>query len=65
MGYKADIQATRATQASTNAVVAQPIRLKGIIAANASASSGLVVMTTTSKNRSKFTYRRCTCRRRC
>jgi hypothetical protein len=29
MGYKADIQATRATQASTNAVVAQPIRLKG------------------------------------
>jgi hypothetical protein len=30
MGFKADIQATRATQASTNAVVAQPIRLKGI-----------------------------------
>jgi len=49
MGFKADIQATRATQASTNAVVAQPIRLKGIIAANASASSGIVIMTTTSK----------------
>ena len=49
MGFKSDIQATRAIQASTNAIVAQPIRLKGIIAANASASSGLVVMTTTSK----------------
>jgi hypothetical protein len=49
MGFKSDIQATRAIQASTNAVVAQPIRLKGIIAANASASSGIVVMTTTSK----------------
>jgi hypothetical protein len=43
MGFKADIQATRAVQASTVAVVAQPIRLKGVIAANASASSGLLL----------------------
>ena len=49
MGYKADIQATRAVQASTVAVVAPPVRLKGVIAANTSASAGVVVMTTTSK----------------
>ena len=49
MGFKADIQATRATQASTVAVVPNPIRLKGVIAANASASSGIVIMTTTQK----------------
>jgi hypothetical protein len=49
MGYKADIQATRTVQASTVAVVAPPVRLKGVIAANTSASAGVVVMTTTSK----------------
>lgn len=49
MGFKADIQATRAIQASTVAVVPNPIRLKGVIAANASASSGIVIMTTTQK----------------
>jgi hypothetical protein len=49
MGFKSDIQATRATAASSTAVVAPPVRLKGVIAANASASSGVVVMTTTQK----------------
>ena len=49
MGFKADIQATRATAASSTAVVAPPVRLKGVIAANASGSSGVVVMTTTQK----------------
>jgi hypothetical protein len=49
MGFKADIQATRATASIYKCCSCTTIRLKGIIAANASASSGIVIMTTTSK----------------
>jgi hypothetical protein len=47
MAAKADIQATTVTTTTTNAVIAQPIRLKGIILAGL-ATSGVVQLKTTS-----------------
>ena len=47
MAAKADIQATIVTTTTTNAVIAQPIRLKGIILAGL-ATSGVVQLKTTS-----------------
>jgi hypothetical protein len=49
MGFKADIQATRATAASSTAVVAPPVRLKGVIVASDAGGAGSVVLNTTSK----------------
>src|SRR6056300_560237 len=47
MAAKADIQATIVTATTVNAVIAQPIRLKGIILAGL-ATSGVVQLKTTS-----------------
>ena len=47
MAVKSDIQATTVTQTSTNAVIAQPIRLKGIILAGL-ATSGVIQLKTSS-----------------
>jgi len=45
--YKGDIQATRIANATTNVVIAPPVRLRGIIIAGL-ATSGLVELKTTS-----------------
>jgi len=47
MAAKADIQATIVTATTVNAVIAQPIRLKGIILAGL-ATSGVIQLKTTS-----------------
>jgi hypothetical protein len=49
MSYKADIQATRFTAASTTAVIAPPIRVRGIIIASDAGGAGSVNLTTGSK----------------
>ena len=49
MGYKADIQATRFTAATSVAVIAPNIRIKAISAASAGTGAGLVVLNTTSQ----------------
>ena len=46
--YKGDIQATRFTTTTTNAIVAGPIRLRGIIIASDGSGAGLVTLKTTS-----------------
>ena len=47
--FRGDIQATRSTAGNTgNAVIAQPVRLKGIIVANDTVGPGLLELTTTS-----------------
>ena len=47
--FKGDIQATRSTAAAgADAIIAQPIRLKGIIVANDTVGAGLLELTTTS-----------------
>ncbi len=49
--FKGDIQATRSTAGNTGtAVIAQPIRLKGIIVANDGVGAGLLELTTTSNS---------------
>jgi hypothetical protein len=49
MGYKSDIQATRSTAGNTGtAVIAGPIRLRGIIVANDGVGAGVLELTTTS-----------------
>jgi hypothetical protein len=49
MGYKSDVQATRSTAGNTGtAVIAGPIRLRGIIVANDGVGAGLLELTTTS-----------------
>jgi len=49
MGFKSDIQATRSTAGNTGtAVIAPPIRLKGIIIASDSVGAGVLELTTTS-----------------
>ena len=45
--YKGDIQATRISTTTTNVIIAQPVRLRGIIIAGL-ATSGLVELKTTS-----------------
>jgi hypothetical protein len=49
MGYKSDIQATRSIAAAgATAIIAQPIRLRGIIIASDGTGAGLLELTTTS-----------------
>ena len=51
MRYKSDIQATRsAAAAGATAIVAQPIRLRGIIIASDGVGAGLLELTTTSNS---------------
>jgi hypothetical protein len=51
MSYKSDIQATRsAAEAGATAIVAQPIRLRGIIIASDGVGAGLLELTTTSNS---------------
>ena len=51
MAFKGDIQATRsAAAAGATAIIAQPIRLKGIIIANDAGGAGLLELTTTSNS---------------
>ena len=47
--YKGDIQATRFTASTSTAVVAPPVRLRGIIIASNSSGVGIVRLTTTSQ----------------
>ena len=49
MGFKGDIQATRFTATTSTAVVAPPVRLRGIIIASNSSGAGIVKLTTTSQ----------------
>jgi hypothetical protein len=46
--YKGDIQATRFSGNTSNAIVAGPIRLRGIIVASDGTGAGLVTLKTTS-----------------
>ena len=49
--FRGDIQATRSTAAAgAAAIIAQPIRLKGIIVANDGVGAGLLELTTTSNS---------------
>jgi len=49
MSYKSDIQATRSDAAAgATAIIAQPIRLRGIIIASDGVGAGLLELTTTS-----------------
>jgi len=49
MSYKSDIQATRSDAAAgATAIIAQPIRLRGIIIASNGLGAGLLELTTTS-----------------
>ena len=49
MSYKSDIQATRSDAAAgATAIIAQPIRLRGIIIASDAGGAGLLELTTTS-----------------
>jgi len=49
MSYKGDIQATRFTTSTSTAVVAPPVRLRGIIIASNGSGVGIVRLTTTSQ----------------
>jgi hypothetical protein len=46
--FKGDIQATRFTATTSNAIIAGPIRLRGIIIASDGTGAGLVTLKTTS-----------------
>ena len=49
MSYKSDIQATRSDAAAgATAIIAQPIRLRGIIIASDGTGAGLLELSTTS-----------------
>ena len=51
MSYKTDIQATRSTAAAgATAIVAPPVRLRGIIIASDGVGAGVLELTTTSKS---------------
>jgi len=51
MSYKSDIQATRSTAAAgATAIIAQPIRLRGIIIASDNVGAGVLELTTTSNS---------------
>jgi|TARA_R100001510_G_scaffold55221_1_gene58864 hypothetical protein len=51
MSFKGDIQATRsAAAAGATAIIAQPIRLKGIIIASDGGGAGVLELTTTSNS---------------
>jgi hypothetical protein len=46
--FKSDVQATRFTTTTTNAIIAGPIRLRGIIVASDGTGAGMVTLKTTS-----------------
>ena len=51
MSYKTDIQATRSTAAAgATAIVAPPVRLRGIISASDGVGAGVLELTTTSNS---------------
>jgi hypothetical protein len=51
MSYKSDIQATRSDAAAgATAIIAQPIRLRGIIIASSGTGAGFLELTTTSNS---------------
>jgi hypothetical protein len=51
MSYKSDIQATRSDAAAgATAIIAQPIRLRGIIIASSGGGAGILELTTTSNS---------------
>jgi hypothetical protein len=51
MSYKSDIQATRSDAAAgATAIIAQPIRLRGIIIASSGTGAGILELTTTSNS---------------
>jgi hypothetical protein len=51
MSYKSDIQATRSDAAAgATAIIAQPIRLRGIIIASSGTGAGILELTTTSQS---------------
>jgi len=51
MAFKSDIQATRSNAAAgATAIIAQPIRLRGIIIASDGTGAGLLELTTTSNS---------------
>jgi hypothetical protein len=64
MSFKSDIQATRFTATTTNAIIAGPIRLRGIIIASDGSGAGLVTLKTTSSAGATLFHSRCT-KRRC
>ena len=47
--YKGDVQATRFTASTSTAIVAPPVRLRGIIIASNGSGVGIVRLTTTSQ----------------
>ena len=49
MAFKNDIQATRFTAASSTAVIAPAVRLRGLIVSSSGGGTGAVVRTTTTK----------------
>ena len=49
MSFKGDIQATRFTAASASAIIAQPVRLKGIFISSNGGGAGSVVLNTEKK----------------
>jgi|TARA_Y100000114_G_scaffold148796_1_gene162266 hypothetical protein len=51
MSFKTDIQATRSSAAAgASAIIAQPIRLRGIIIASSGGGAGVLELTTTSNS---------------
>ena len=50
MAFKSDIQATRFTAAGATAIIAQPVRLRGIVVASDGGGAGSVVLNTTSQS---------------
>mgnify|MGYP001461647114 CR=1 FL=1 len=51
MSFKSDIQATRSVAAAgTDAIIAQPVRLRGIIIASDGTGAGTLELTTTSSS---------------
>jgi len=54
MGFKSDIQATRFTAAGASAVIAQPVRVRGLIVSSSGGGTGTVLLTTNRKNRRYF-----------
>ena len=53
MAFKSDIQATRFTAAGATAVIAQPVRLRGIVVASDGGGAGTVKQTEHNQNQYK------------
>ena len=54
MSFKSDIQATRFTTTTVTAIIAPPVRLRGIIIASNGGGAGIVKLTTTSQSGSNL-----------